>query len=469
MKFRFSWIILFLLVFVPFEVLVLKYLPVSDTIYGYLRFAVEIIIYLMASLLVVRFIQLKKLPAGTSIDKLLIFFIFYAVVITVVNNAPFFQSFMGLRALLRYLPMFYVLAFIRIEPATVKRIFHTLIAISFVQCLVTFYQHFYGISQFWYPRASDLEIGGKQTNFRVLATGFGSGREMGAGIGTFGDSVFLALFLVIIFTLLAASVQKKVGVPPKLRSLYLLLLLLVLITISFTYSRGSVFVSLAAIPIVLFVAGGGKKLAIYSIIGLFLLSPVIFLGIMDKPPSGVAYVNPKLKYTDPLSNITTVFSSSYVDNTMQFSRGLVLTEIGGTLIGSFKILGYSPAQEFALEKAATKLFGSNTPINNLPIINDVYWVAFIIYYGLAGLVIFYLILYRIFRAAVFVYRNSPDPYFRIVAVAMAALVIIVIPYSLILRTFVFRSFSFYFWLLAGLVYSEWRRLRLEAKENSANL
>ena len=42
---------------------------------------------------------------------------------------------------------------------------------------------------------------------------------------------------------------------------------------------------------------------------------------------------------------------------MQFSRGAVLTEIGGNLISSFKLLGYSPAQEFALEKASAKLFG----------------------------------------------------------------------------------------------------------------
>jgi hypothetical protein len=50
------------------------------------------------------------------------------------------------------------------------------------------------------------------------------------------------------------------------------------------------------------------------------------------------------------------------------------------------------------------------------------------------------------------------------AVAMAALTIIAIPYSLILRTFVFRSFGFYFWLLAGLVFSEWRRLKEEEKQ-----
>lgn len=96
---------------------------------------------------------------------------------------------------------------------------------------------------------------------------------------------------------------------------------------------------------------------------------------------------------------------------IQFSRGAVLTEIGGNLISSFKLIGYSPAQEFALNKAATKLFGSNMPVNNLPIINDVYWVAFIIYYGLIGLAIYFFILYRIFKASVFVFRNSTDPYF----------------------------------------------------------
>ena len=75
------------------------------------------------------------------------------------------------------------------------------------------------------------------------------------------------------------------------------------------------------------------------------------------------------------------------------------------------------------------------------------------------LAIYFFILYKIFRASVFVYNNSDDAYFKIFALAMAAIIIIAIPYSLILRTFVFRSFSFFFWLIAGLVFSEWRRLK----------
>ena len=134
---------------------------------------------------------------------------------------------------------------------------------------------------------------------------------------------------------------------------------------------------------------------------------------------------------------------------------------------SFKVLGYSPAQEFALDKASTQLFGSNMPINNLPIINDVYWVAFIIYYGFAGLAIFWFILYKLFRGSLFVFKHTGDVYLRIFALSFAVMVVLAIPYSFILRTFVFRAFGFYFWLIAGLVFSEWRRLK--ALENEGML
>ncbi len=466
MKLKFSWVILFLVLFVPFEVVILKYLPVSDTIYSYLRFLVEVVIYLIAGLLFARYLYHKKVPPGTPVDKPLLIFILYAIVITVINNAPWFQAFVGLRVLLRYVPLFYVLAFITIDHLIVKRIFNSILIVAALQCVIAIYQHYFGIASFWYPRASDLEIGGKQVGFRLLATGFGAGRELGAGIGTFGDSVFLALFLVICFTMAIAAMQRTIPLSGRIKIATGIVAAIIIISLFFTYSRGSVLVAVAGIPLIIYLSGGRKRLAVYLMIGLVLISPVILYGIFERGSSSESYVNPKIKYTDPFANIATVFSSSYLDNTLQFSRGAVLTEIGGNLISSFKLLGYSPAQDFALEKAATKLFGSNMPINNLPIINDVYWVAFIIYYGLIGLAIYFFILFRMFAVSRYVIKNSTDPYFRIFALALAALVIISIPYSLILRTFVFRSFGFYFWLIAGLVFSEWRRLKMEKAVNS---
>jgi hypothetical protein len=467
MKLRISFIILLLVWFVPFEVIILKHLPVSDIIYGYLRFLVEVLIYLIAGFVFARYLNSKKLPKGTPLDRPLILFIGYSLIITIINNAPMFEAFVGLRVLLRYVPLFYILSFIEIDSRTIRKIFNSIMIIAVIQCTIATYQHYFGIATLWYPRASDLEIGGKQVGFRLLTTGFSGGRELGAGIGTFGDSVFLALFLVISFTMLVASLQRTVRLIRIQKLVIIASCALIIIVLFFTYSRGSVLVAAAAIPIIMLLDGGSKRLAAYFTIGLIFMIPIVFFGEFTKPSDDASYINPKVKYTDPLSNITTVFTSSYLNNTMQFSRGAVLTEIGGNLIGSFKLLGYSPAQEFALEKAATKLFGSNMPINNLPIINDVYWVAFIIYYGIFGLGIYFFVLYQLFRAARFVYHYSDDPYFRIFALTLAALVIISIPYSLILRTFVFRSFGFYFWLIAGLVMSEWRRLKLRREVEMA--
>lgn len=469
MKFRITWIIWLLALFVPFEVMILKYLPVSDTVYSYLRFAVEVMIYLLAGFVFSRYLYMKRKPDSSPVDRPLVIFIVYAIIITIINNAPLFQSFIGLRVLLRYVPLFYVIMHIDLDRSTSRKLFNGLMVIAGIQCVIAIYQHYFGISQFWYPRASDLEIGGKQVAFRLLATGFGAGREMGAGIGTFGDSVFLALFLVICFIMAFSALQQSELISKKSKLWFGIMLLLITISLFFTYSRGSVIMAMLSIPIIIYLSGAKRKLVFFMSAGVILLVPVILFGVLNNTTSGSNYINPKVKYTDPIDNITAVFTSSYLDNTLQFSRGAVLTEVGGELIESMKLLGYSPAQDFALEKAATKLFGSNMPINNLPIINDVYWVAFIIYYGLIGLAIYFFILYKIFMVSRYVIKYSPDPYFRMFAIAMAALTIISIPYSLILRTFVFRSFGFYFWLLAGLVFSEWRRLQKEHEEQPRTL
>ena len=79
MKFKFSWFILFLVLFVPFEVIILKYLPVSDAVYGYLRFLVEVIIYALAGILFLRYLLAGNIPKGTNIDRPLLIFVLYAI------------------------------------------------------------------------------------------------------------------------------------------------------------------------------------------------------------------------------------------------------------------------------------------------------------------------------------------------------------------------------------------------------
>ena len=462
MKFKFSWIIYLLAAFVTVEVLVLKYIPVPDQIYGFLRFMVEVVVYILGGIILWRSLSTKKIPLGTSIDKPLLVFLGYTLIIIIINSAPFLEAFVGLRGLLRYVPLFYVLAFVRMDDSFPARYFNLIVGITIMQVVITIFQHYAGISEFWYPRASDLEIGGKRAEYRLLETGFGGGREHGAGIGTFGDSVPLALFLVISFILVISRLQ--VGQLSRQRSIiYNALAAIILITIFFTYSRGSVLMAVLCVPLLMFLSGKKRKLVLMLSVFILLAGPVL-INLVAMRSGGDAYVNPKFKYTDPLSNVVTIFNSDYMDKTLQHSRGLVLTEVGSRMIETKSIFGYSPAQDFALEKAARRMFGSKSPITNPPVINDVYWIAFVIYYGIAGLAIFMYIMYLIMKASVFVYRNSPLFYMKIFGLSMAALVIITIPYSMILRTFMFRSFGFFFWMIAGIVFAEWRRLKYTEKE-----
>lgn len=236
----------------------------------------------------------------------MIVFIIYALAITIINNAPVVQALMGMRTLLRYIPLFYVLAFINFEESFPRKILLSILIIAGIQCSLAVYQHYAGIAEMWYPRASDLEIAGKQVTFRLLASGFGGGREMGAGIGTFGDSVFLALFLVIAFAVAFSSIQQSIRIPRVKKIAFNSILILIVIALFFTYSRGSVLVALATIPVILYLSGGRKKTLIYISVGLVLVTPVILFGILGQSSSST-YINPKLQYTDPLANMTNSF------------------------------------------------------------------------------------------------------------------------------------------------------------------
>jgi hypothetical protein len=52
--------------------------------------------------------------------------------------------------------------------------------------------------------------------------------------------------------------------------------------------------------------------------------------------------------------------------------------------------------------------------------------------------------------------------------SMAVYVILAVPYTFIVRTFAFRPFAFYFWMLAGIVAAEYRRMKLNPKEETAS-
>ena len=85
------------------------------------------------------------------------------------------------------------------------------------------------------------------------------------------------------------------------------------------------------------------------------------------------------------------------------------------------------------------------------VFDDGFWFAFIAYFGFIGTAIYAFMLKRLYDASRWLARVSAEPEYRTLGSSFATLVIITVLYTFVERTFRLRAFSFYFWLLAGLV------------------
>ena len=102
--------IYFLTGYVAFEEFILKFLPVSDTVYSYLRFVSEILIYVAFGKLVIHKLH-RGIPfVKTAIDLPVIGFYGVVLLSILVNNSPLMGSLYNVRPMARYIVLFYLVA-----------------------------------------------------------------------------------------------------------------------------------------------------------------------------------------------------------------------------------------------------------------------------------------------------------------------------------------------------------------------
>jgi hypothetical protein len=170
------------------------------------------------------------------------------------------------------------------------------------------------------------------------------------------------------------------------------------------------------------------------------------------------FVDVKKAYVNPVENLTMLFSSEYFEQTAS-GRQWILTEVSKAILMSGNLIGFSPDEETARERIVASSGGALNKLLSYKAFEDVFWVAMLAYYGFIGLGLFVLVLLRIYRAAIWVVRNSFYRIDRVTSVTTSVLVLIVLPMTFIIKTFEFRHFSFYFWLISGLVMAEYIRLK----------
>lgn len=440
----------FLTGYVAFEEFLLKFLPVSDAVYSYLRFFGEMLIYAAFGKLVIHKLY-RGIPfVKTAIDLPIIGFYSVVLLSMLVNRSPIIGSLYNIRPFARYIILFYLIANSNLSERRITTLLRIILGVGILQIGAGIIQWAGGPAafNFFLPRETTLSIGGFTKEYRLLELG----REIGSVYGTLGDTVIYGVFMILVLVIYLSRIRR-------LEYLNLLGAAVLFFFIARSYSRAATFSALLAGGAWYYFHYGWKKtlqLALATIVVFGLL-----LAIAN--PFNLEYINPRKARVGLVGNVTGVFSGSYVRVAQKQRLGALIGNVPTVLVNK-PILGYGADQNTTIERLNSSQRSFLLKILSKNGFKDVYWVAILCFYGLLGLGFFALIFYRLFRTALNLYKRSVGTSLAAshltqqIAIIMLCLVAVTVFLLFFNRTLEFRGYGFYFWLCAGLMFASDRSL-----------
>ena len=448
--------IYFLTGYVAFEEFVLKFLPVSDAVYSYLRFFGEILIYIAFGKLVIHKLH-RGIPfVKTAIDLPIIGFYSVVLLSILINRSPLIGSIYNIRPFARYIVLFYLVANSSLSERRITTFLRIILGVGICQLAAGVIQWVGGPTafDFFLPRESTLSIGGFTKEYRLLEIG----REIGSIYGTLGDTVIYGVFMILVLVVYLSRIRQ-------LEYLNLLGAAVLFFFIARSYSRAATFSALLAGGAWYYFHYGWKKTLRFA-----LATALVFALILAVAnPFDLEYINPRKAKVGLVGNVTGVFSGSYVRVAQKQRLGALIGNVPTVLVNK-PILGYGADQNSTIEKLNMSKRSFLLKILSKNGFKDVYWVAILCFYGVLGLVFFALIFYQLFRAALNLYKRSVSTPFagargvissrvtQQIAIIMLCLVAVTVFLLFFNRTLEFRGYGFYFWLCAGLMFASDRSL-----------
>ncbi len=431
-------IIYFLTGYFAFEEFVLKFLPVSDSVYSYFRFLGEIFIYVAFGKLVLNKLY-KGIPfVKTPIDFPIIGFYLVVFLSMVINRSPLVGSLYNIRPLARYIVLFYLIVNSPLSKQRIDTLIKIILCIGVVQIGIGMIQWFGGptIYDLFLPRESTLEVAGFTKEYRLLEIG----REIGSIYGTLGDTVIYGVFMIVVLVIFLSRVKR-------LEYLNLLAIGVLLMFIARSYSRAATFSALLACVVWFFFQYGWKKTLRLSLAVLLVFG--VLLAIVN--PFQLEYVNPRKARVGLVGNVTGVFSGSYVKVAQKQRLGAILGNVP-TVLANKPILGYGADQNTTIDRLNKSKRSFLFKVLSKKGFKDVYWVAILCFYGVLGLGLFAFIFYRLFIASLRLYKQAANRITKEMALVMLCLVVVTVFLLFFNRTLEFRGYGFYFWMCAGIMF-----------------
>jgi len=445
MHFTPASILVFVGIYLPFQSLLLYVTGAEGVLAIVLKFGSELLLYVV--FLFALLTRLKDFKFRASpIDLPIIFLVLVVFIAVEVYSASSAAAINNLRALLRYVVVFYLIyhfGFSLRKWNGFSKIMVVIVVLNVCLSLAQFALH--GVDQ------DALRIEGKvrvSLGDDVEIHHQGKQEKIGAVQGMQESAGVLGAFLIASFAIVLARIYGGIA---RNRILLQFLLVLMLLTSLLTYSKSGFLLS--CMTILAFGYYFNPKLR-KLILGTSFVSVLVFGAVFILISSSVEHLFAKKESISVLSNLVNLFSEQYWHHFFAAERGWVIKEVGSQILMSMPLVGYSTDPVTAKHMIVEASNGNLQRLITYTPFEDVYWVALFGYLGIFGMLLLVYIFVSLHRKAAALLKYSKrngDRAVMAISSAYLALQFVILPYCFFERALEINVFSFYFWLMAGIV------------------
>lgn len=437
----------FLALYLPFEPFILKFIP--DSVYLFARFFSEGLIYLVALVVLWRWLCGRLTVKRTALDLPCILFVVTLVASAAIHFVPLPIALLGLRQILRFVLVFFLV--VNLEPSKIfiRRLTVALFVIVLCQAALGITQSFVGEPLDQFLIASEERTLGEIT-FESVEQFWDPGERVFATLGRYDRlGNFLYIFLLIASGLLFTLGKKYL----KDRRWLWLVFALGIPALVMTYSRSSWFAFLLGFLFIGLIIKRDKR-----VFAGLLASVLIVLGYL-----AVSGLTVGVLADVPGQSVTERFfeAFSYARWRGEYEgigRLFWYVHTPTTVVAASPIFGWGPGQ---FGGGAASVLHNTRVYEQLGLPFGVYgtegfidsnWFALWGEAGTLGLLFFLWMYVALLRRALATYHVARDPLVQGLAVGFAAVMLAVAFNALTSTVFEIRTVGFYVWLYGGFVW-----------------
>ena len=429
-------VVLGFIVYFPLEDFLLKFIPAPEAIINGIRLVPEFILYGLLLCVIVDKKSSGKPLRKTPIDLVVLIFFIAASISIGINEVSLSDSLLNLRTNFRYLSIYYILVNIDISSRQVYLFLKTIIIMGLVQAVIA-------SVQFFLPDSID----------RALFARAGTKAALGlfkpnASFGTLFDPTNLSSFLLVTDTIFLSNVylqNRQINLIPDKKNLAIMLTFL--FGIFATKKRAALAIALLIHLFILVGSRGSRN------VGKFIWISLVSLLLFGLASTYIADWN-IAQELDLLPYFTEIFTQDYWEHTTNASRGFLIIQVCSAVFKSFSLFGFGPTSDAVEQGILNNLALTTNDLDQIDwsfyVLDDPYWFAVLGYFGIVGLLLYWLIFLRLYQAAQQLVRSVDFISYQALGLAFSNITILMFFYTFVERILRLRACSFYFWAIAGL-------------------